>query len=224
MHRGYDKRSALILAHMSTKSTEELLRRTEITCGARYTAARRMELHGWAAQWTLAFLAVGQIIISLIPALKLRSNFGENYVGFASVLFAVLVLAYSLLLGMADYSARAVRMHGCGLALGRLARHLVFLIDRGNVTSAEYDEAAKGYYDILDKHENHTYTDYLVSRYQHYDGVASTLEIFSGAWWRERISLAWVKARIWALTFVHLSHYAVSLALMYSWIYWMVKT
>lgn len=208
---------------MSTKSTEELLRRTEITCGARYTAARRMELHGWAAQWTLAFLAVGQIIISLIPALKLRSNFGESYVGFASVLFAVLVLAYSLLLGMADYSARAVRMHGCGLALGRLARHLVFLIDRGNVTSAEYEECAKAYYDILDKHENHTYRDYLVAHHQYYDSHTSKLELYSESWWRKRTSLLWVQLRIWGLTALQLSHYAISLGLMYSWIFYMAR-
>lgn len=209
---------------MSTKSTEELLRRTNITCGARYTAASRMELHGWAAQWTLAFLAVGQIIISLIPALNLRSNFGENYVGFASVLFAVLVLAYSLLLGMADYSARAVRMHGCGLALGRLARRLVFLIARGNVTSAEYEEAAKDYYDILDKHENHTYRDYLVAHHQYYDAHALRLDLFSRPWWRERTRLARVKASIWVLAALQLSHYAISLGLMYSWIYYMVKS
>ena len=131
---------------MSQKSTEELLRRTEITCGARYTAARRMGLQGWAAQWTLALLAIGQIIITLIPALNLRSNFGEAYVGFASVLFAVLVLAYSLLLGMTDFSARAVKMHGCGLELGRLARKLVFLVNRGNASAIEYEECAKSYY------------------------------------------------------------------------------
>ena len=209
---------------MSTTSAEELLRRTEITCGARYTAASRMELHGWAAQWTLAFLAVGQIIISLIPALNLRSNFGENYVGFASVLFAVLVLAYSLLLGMADYSARAVRMHSCGLALGRLARHLVFLIHRGNVTDAEYKEAAKDYYDILDKHENHTHRDYLVAHHQYYDARSSKLEFFSLPWCRERTRLAWVKARILVLSALQLSHYAISLGLMYCWIYYMVRS
>lgn len=97
---------------MSQKSTEELFRRTEITCGARYTAARRMEQQGWAAQWTLALLAIGQIIITLIPTLKLRSNFGEAYVGFASVLFAVLVLAYSLLLGMVQSSGEVKGAQG----------------------------------------------------------------------------------------------------------------
>ena len=208
---------------MSQKSTEELLRRTEITGGARYTAARRMELQGWAAQWTLALLAIGQIIITLIPALKLRSNFGEAYVAFASVLFAVLVLAYSLLLGMADYSARAVKMHGCGLELGRLARRLVFLNNRGNASAFEYGECAKNYYDILDKHENHTGLDYLISHYQHYDAKASKLDCSDEKYWKERASLALVKAKIWTLQTIQFSHFAISFGLMYSWIYCMVR-
>lgn len=208
---------------MNQKSTEELLRRTDITCGARYTAARRMELHGWAAQWTLALLTVGQIIITLIPTLKLRSNFGEAYVGFASVLFAVLVLAYSLLLGMTNYSARAVKMHGCGLELGRLARTLIFLINQGNSSADEYKECAKSYYDILDKHENHTLLDYLESHYLHYDKKASQLYFSDKKYWIDRASLLFVKAKIWTLQTIHFSHYVISLGLMYSWIYCMVR-
>lgn len=208
---------------MSQKSIEELLRRTEITGGARYTAARRMELQGWAAQWTLALLAIGQIIITLIPVLKLRSNFGESYVGFASVLFAVLVLAYSLLLGMADYSARAVKMHGCGLELGRLARNLVFLVNRGYVSAVEYEKCAKNYYDILDKHENHTHLDYLISHHQHYEAKASKLDFSNKKYWRDSASLALVKAKIWTFQTIQFSHVVISLGLMYSWIYFMVK-
>lgn len=208
---------------MSEIAAKELLRRTEITCGARYTAARRMELYGWAAQWTLALLAVGQIIITLIPTLKLRSNFGDAYVGFASVLFAVLVLAYSLLLGMADYSARAVKMHGCGLELGRLARKLVFITNRGSASANEYEECSKRYYDILDKHENHTHLDYLISHYQHYDAKASKLSFFSKEYLRCRSALIVVKVRIWLLELLHFSHYFISLGLMYSWIYCMVR-
>jgi hypothetical protein len=182
-----------------------------------------MELQGWAAQWTLALLAIGQIIITLIPTLKLRSNFGEAYLGFASVLFAVLVLAYSLLLGMADYSARAVKMHGCGLELGRLLRELVFLINRGNASAVEYQECAKRYYDILDKHENHTWLDYLISHHQHYDAKASKLDFSNKKYWRDRVSLALVKAKIWTLQTLQFSHVAISLGLMYSWVYFMVR-
>lgn len=208
---------------MSQKSIEELLRRTEITCGARYTAARRMKLQGWAAQWTLALLAIGQIIITLIPSLNLRSNFGEDYVGFASVLFAVLVLAYSLLLGMADYSARAVKIHGCGLELGRLARKLVFLVNRGYVSADEYEECAKNYYDILDKHENHTQLDYLISHHQYYEAKASKMDFSNKKYWRDSASLVLVKAKIWIFQIIQFSHVVISLGLMYSWIYFMVS-
>jgi hypothetical protein len=208
---------------MSQKSIKEQLRRTKITGGARYAAARRMEMQGCAAQWTLALLAIGQIIITLIPTLKLRSNFGEDYVGFASVLFAALVLAYSLLLGMADYSARAVKMHGCGLELGRLTRKLVFLVNRGYVSKVDYEECAKSYYDILDKHENHTRLDYLISHYQHYEAKVSKLDFSNKKYWRDSASLALVKAKIWTFQTIQFSHVVISLGLMYIWIYFMVR-
>lgn len=208
---------------MSQESTKELLRRTEITCGARYNAARRMKLQGWAAQWTLALLAIGQIIITLTPALKLRSNFGEAYVEFASVLFAVLVLAYSLLLGMADYSARAEKMHSCGLALGRLARRLVFLDHRGDTSACEYRVCAESYYDILDKHENHSTLDYLESHYQYYRVKVAELKFSEIEYWIRRAPLVWVQAKILALGIIQFTDVVISLGLMYTWIYWMVS-
>jgi hypothetical protein len=208
---------------MGTNSILELLRRSEITSKAHYNAGRRLERHGWAAQWTLAFLAVGQIIISLVPALKLRTNFGEGYLAFASVLFAVLVLAYSLLLGMTNSSARAVLMHDCGLELGRLSRKLYQLNERGNVTQAEYDACAKHYYDILEKHENHTYTDYMVAHYDYYEALASALQLFSKEWWAEHARLAFARIRTYGLHALQFSHYAISLGVMYTWIYFLVR-
>ncbi len=139
------------------------------------------------------------------------------------MLFAVLVLAYSLLLGMANYSARAVKMHGCGLELGRLARKLVFLVNRGHISAYEYQECAKCYYDILDKHENHMHIDYLISHHQHYDAKASKLDFCNKKYWRDRASLALVKAEIWALKTIQFSHFSISLILMYSWVYFMVR-
>ena len=115
---------------------------------------------------------------------------------------------------MADYSARAVKMHGCGLALGRLARSLVFLSNQGNASASEYRECVKSYYDILDKHENHTAFDYLVSHYQYYDAQAAKLNFSDKKYWRDRVSLAWVKARFRVLQTIQFSHVAISLGLM----------
>jgi len=201
-----------------TKSAAELLRRAEITSKARYHAARRMAAHGWFSQWTLAALAVGQIVITLVSALGLHSSFKPQYVNFASAFFGVMVLAYSLLLGMANFAARAAVIHQCGLELGRLARRLLVMRDTGAVSRAEYDECAKQYYDILDKHENHTRTDYLVAHYEYYDSLASKLTTFSKEWWVERTGLLFVRIKLYVLHLVQFSHYIASAVLMYVWI------
>jgi hypothetical protein len=102
----------------------DLLRRVEITSKARYVPAQRMELHDTFSQWTLAYLAVGQVVISLVVALKLKSNYSSAYMDFGGLFFGVLVLTYSLLLGMGNFAARAIMLHTCGIELGSLARKL----------------------------------------------------------------------------------------------------
>jgi SMODS and SLOG-associating 2TM effector domain family 5 len=199
-------------------SIAELLRRVEITCKARYHASRRLSIHGWFSQWTLALLAIGQIVIALIMALKLHMNYREQYMDFGSVFFGVMVLAYSLLLGMANFSARAVLIHECGLELGRLARHLFSLRSTGAATQADYDSCAKTYYDILDKHENHTRTDYLTAHYEYYDALAAKLAWLSMPWLVERSRLIGVRMQIYVFHTLQFSHYVISTLLIYVWI------
>ena len=195
-------------------SIPELLRRVEITCKARYGAAHRLSAHNAHSQWALAGLTVGQIVISLISALSLHQNFSAQYVAFSSIFFAVLVLAYSLLLGMGNYASRGVKLHSCGLELGRLARDLYGLNQTGNAVKADYDAASKRYYDILEKHENHKKTDYLRAHYEYYSALQN----------KKGFSLQ--KSRIHSKVFfvLEFSHYYISLAVMFLWIYSLVKS
>ncbi|QJX02460.1 SLATT domain-containing protein [Alcanivorax sp. IO_7] len=100
----------------------ELNRRVKLTSKARYNASRRLTLKNMLSQWTLALLSVALILISLVSASKLRIGFDQGYVDIMQIVFAVLILAYSLLLATGDYSARSVKIHRCGMELGRLAR------------------------------------------------------------------------------------------------------
>jgi hypothetical protein len=187
----------------------DLLRRTQITSKARYHSARRLSLHGWYSQWTLALLAVGQLVISLIPALKLKSSFSEAYLNFGGIFFGVLVLAYSLLLGMGNFPARSQKMHECGLEMGRLARQLTLWTDGKNATDEQYDKAAKEYYDTLSKYENHTNIDFLVASFDFYE--------------RKNIAEKFYKDGV--IKFWHIlqfSHYFVSIFLVSFWIYFAI--
>jgi hypothetical protein len=187
----------------TTEALIELARRAELTCKARYHAARRLNTHNWFSQWTLALLAVGQTALSVAQAIPLQLRISEVWFNFGSIFFSVLILAYSLMLGMSNFSARAVRIHECGLALGRLVRNL-YQIQRGApVQQSEYQEFSKLYYDILEKYENHTRTDYLVAHYEYYESKSETAN-----------SLSSVKFKFRLFHALQFSHYVITLLLM----------
>lgn len=163
----------------------ELHRRAEITSKVRYEAARRLMAHNLFSQWTLAVLAVGQIAISVIDALDLPLNYSDRYLAFGGIFFGVLVLAYSLLLGMSNYSARSVQLHKCGLELGELARDLYLISKLNGADRQNYEDYAKKYYVILGQYENHEEIDYRRTKFFMRDvdsAVGLTLgRIFEGA-------------------------------------------
>jgi SMODS and SLOG-associating 2TM effector domain family 5 len=198
-------------------SLAELLRRSEVTSKARYNAGRRMELHNAFSQWTLAFLAVGQIVIALIVALKLKTVFSPAYVDFGGIFFGILVLAYSLLLGMGNYAARAIKHHACGMELGGLARSLHLKSKNPASTQDDYEKAAAKYYEILSKYENHIDIDYLTAA--HEIATKDKIDFLSTQFFKQvfeilknRISVLWGK-------FLQFAHYIASIFLISFWIF-----
>lgn len=198
----------------AVESFKELQRRVEITSRARYHAARRLNAHGIFSQWTLALLAIGQIVITLIQNLGIKINFDLNYLNFMNLFFAVLVLAYSLLLGMGNHVARSIKMHLCGLELGKLARELHFISTANSGNEKKYIEKADSYYSILEKCENHTRADYLVAISEQYkyfkEPNKNNFFIF-----KERFC-------IWFWHFIQFFHYGLSVLFLGVWIYYLV--
>jgi hypothetical protein len=217
------KSEGLLIYGATMNQFDELLRRVEITCKARYHASSRLKTQNLFSQWTLSLLAVGQIVIGLITAINLQQNFSVGYTTFGSIFFSVLVLTYSLLLGMGDYSARAVKLHECGVALGRLARTLYpHKAPSLSGTQVLYEGFTKQYYDILEKHENHTKSDYLQAHYEYYSGQGMQLPVGTG-----RASCRWLKlqeAKVKRILWLSLSytHYLITVALIWGWIYRLV--
>jgi hypothetical protein len=150
---------------MTHKSFEELQRRVELTSKARYEASRRLSYHAIFSQWTLAMLAIGQITITLISVFKFNTHFSTSYINFMEIFFGVLVLTYSLLLGMGNHSLRSVYLHKCGLDLSEIARKLNRINnDSSKKSKKEYDEYAHNYLLALEKCENHSNIDYLFAQ------------------------------------------------------------
>lgn len=207
----------------SESSIKELLRRVEFTSKARYNGARRLALHNIFSQWTLAYLAVGQIAISLVPALKLHNNFSEDYTNFGAIFFCVLVLAYSLLLGMGNFSSRSVVMHACGMELGNLARELHLLNHTQDVSSGKYDSASKEYYQILAKCENHAHQDYLATNASIKLGKLEWPPSPTKEYAANFVASLYSVTLSSGLKALHFAYYLATVAMMSLWFYSMVK-
>lgn len=205
----------------------ELNRRVKLTSKARYNASRRLTLKNNLSQWTLALLSVSLILISLVSASNIIIKFDAKYVDIMQIIFAVLVLTYSLLLATGDYSARSVKIHRCGMELGRLARKIKPYEGCKN-ENEKYDEFANDYYNCLEKYENHENVDYLVSDYTSRDWYRSKeLDEASGHQWLMLIASEFttkskIKLLIWWGNIYPVSHYFISVIGVYYWLYLMV--
>lgn len=194
------------------KSYEYLHKRLLVTSKARYEASKRLRLHNWCSQWTLAFLAVGQIFLSLLITLDIvdLNEVPKSHLDMSSIFFSVVVLAYSLLLGMGDFSARSSNMHQCGLQLGELARKLNYRIAHFKESSeSEYLHFTNEYYVCLSRHENHVNHDYLIAKLDHLIEVNQRPSFFG--------CLTNFKIKIYFYKLVSFSHYIISISLMLAW-------
>ena len=204
---------------------DELYRIIDITAKARYRASTRLSLHGVFSQWTLSLLAIGLIITSVLMLSGLKLNFSTEYSSVMQIIFSVMVLTYSLLLGMGNFSARAERFHRCGLELSRLLRKVKPLKGAEN-NDEEYATISKEYYDHLDKYENHKGVDFLSARVEieRRKGYPDRSEGLSFASYMGRlIPSMYSRFTMWlsikASQVISFSHYAISLTLVYGWVF-----
>jgi hypothetical protein len=209
-------------------SYEFLNKRVLMTSKARYEASKRLKAQSLFSQWTLAFLTAGQIVLSLLMILKLvDSHISQSYQDMGSLFFSIMILAYSLLLGMGDFSARSNNIHQCGLELAQLSRELDFKIKHTIVRDEkEYLSFVERYYTCLNRYENHSGHDYLIakldSNMEHRKNSNSTskatiLHIISFDFYRNMVSTFWYKLKIYCYKFFGFSHYILSIALLFGW-------
>ncbi|PCJ33709.1 MAG: hypothetical protein COA75_14865 [Cellvibrionales bacterium] len=207
----------------------ELNRRIKITSKARYNASRRLTLKDSLSQTTLALLSVALILISLVSISDIKVNFDVNYINIMQIVFAVLILTYSLLLSAGDYSARSVKTHRCGMELGRLARKVKPLENIDEPNDSKYEEYTNEYYNCLEKYENHGDVDYLVAYYSSRNWYGNE-EIKATTGCLKFIPLAdsfieKLKTKlfiIWGSSYP-ISHYFITIFGVYYWLFLMVS-
>lgn len=166
---------------------KELYRRVEVTCKSRYNASTRLQWQHTLSQWTIAILSMGLIVISLISFSDIEVRFSGDYVHVMQVIFASLVLTYSLLIGTENFSQRSEKLHRCGLELGRLLRTLKPYKEGEKSDDSKYEELQGKYYDVLEKYENHTPVDFMFTRLdlseRYYNGKKIRYIIDTGNSW-----------------------------------------
>src|SRR5438045_2380613 len=149
------------MSHEQSNRYDELARIVDIVAKARYKANKRLILHSRFAQFTVTFLSIGLIIIPLLDLGGFSVRYQPKYVQIMQIIFAVMILAYSLLLSTGRFETRAEKMLACGIVLSRLMREIK--PHKGTsppLPDKTYDDIYGRYYDCLEKFENHTELDY----------------------------------------------------------------
>jgi len=141
------------------KTFKELYRKIDKVTRIRYIAANRLKIHQKLSQWITTLLSVLLIIVPLLQALKVPIRSSEQFLNAVQVFLAVLVLAYSLLLGTENYSSRAENMESCGVELSFLAREIFPYIEADHDIYL-YKIFSEKYQSILVKYKNHDPIDH----------------------------------------------------------------
>lgn len=206
---------------------DELYRLVDITAKARYRASTRLSTHGMWSQWTLSLLAIGLIIVSVVSLSGIQTNFTDRYSDVMQIVFSVIILTYSLLLGMGNFSARAERLLRCGMELSRIVRKVKpYKGKDDDEHDSVYNQLTKDYYDCLEKYENHKDVDFLSSRLEIERRKGFPEKGKEEEWpefliryfyaFKSRLTL-WLSVRVRLI--LAFSHYLITLVIVYGWLF-----
>jgi hypothetical protein len=139
---------------------DELYRRVLVTARSSFFAARRLEFHCKLSQWTVTLASIALIIIPLGQALNFSPQINASALNVLEVFFAIIVLAFTLLIGVDSYLLKADRMQRRGLELASIYYALEPYRDNGG-NQRLYEKFCMKYDEVLSKYENHLPIDYL---------------------------------------------------------------
>lgn len=140
---------------------DELYRRISITARVRFVCSRRLAFSHNLSQWTIALASIGLIALSLMQITQLAIPLSRDALAVLQIFFAVVVLAFSLLIGYENLNVRADRMHRCGLELAKIFRALEPFRD-GQASDRKYRDFCSRYDATLDKFDNHDAVDFTL--------------------------------------------------------------
>jgi len=142
---------------------ERLQWRAETTARCRFVASDRLWIHHRLSQWTVAISSASLLLIPLLQAFGVTLEYTQAQLNVFQVVLAVIVLIFSVLLGLEEYGIRSDRMHRCATEVNELAQRMRPYLDEG---LGEYNRFVSVYHNVLQKYNNHSQLDYNIKKLQ----------------------------------------------------------
>lgn len=172
----------------------KLARSITIVADVRFIAARRLTAHARFSQWTVALISFSLVVIALFQLASIHTDLSASVLSSMQIALSVLVLVFSLLIGMENHAVRADKMHRCGLDLKNLGRKLESYKAR-ETEDAVYEAFCDRYHEIVNQYENHAQVDFLAYK------IKNPQEYYKE--WVKHFLPAWIKLQAtYVLTFL----------------------
>lgn len=158
--------------HLKKDFGAELNYKLWITKGARFNAANRLKIKSTLSVYCIGFLTGYIIIINLFTFLPVSSSlqFSPTVLTITTVGLSILVLVFSLVENLKNYSLESEKIHSCAMEIGKLynewryyktlAHEKVDLVDKVLDLTQRYEI-------ILDKYGNHENIDTHLFKVRH---------------------------------------------------------
>jgi hypothetical protein len=164
-------------------SFRNLYKKMDATSKTRFHASRRLKFHAVLSTYTVVFLSLVLIFISLMQTYGLGANIQSKGVGLLQVFSSVAVLVYSLLMDKNDYSSQSEKMYSCASKLGELKQKSHPYARADQFDQEVYDACQKEYHEVLKLYETHSNNDF---RGDYYRAKLDMPEDYGMRWYKRR--------------------------------------
>lgn len=142
-----------------------LLNEMKRTKGARFNAAKRLELRGAKRTANTAYASVAVVVLTLLPAFFQVPGFVEKAIALTTIAFSIFILASSLLQSAHADPVKADQFQRCALEINTLRRELRAV---ANPTAADVSSFSTRFDEILRRYNiNHDDVDNEKYRIEH---------------------------------------------------------
>jgi hypothetical protein len=142
------------------ESFKNLYKKMDATSKTRFYASGRLKLHARLSTYTVVFISLALIFISLLQAYSLGVNINSKYTSLVQVFAAIAVLVYSLLIDKNEYAALSEKMYSCASKLGELKQRMHPYKTISDPSEDRYNDFQKEYWQILELYETHSSNDF----------------------------------------------------------------